>query len=40
MNNLRMRLLKSVAALFVLLDSVLIAGGVFELGTQLLERIA
>ena len=39
MNNLRMRLLKSVATLFVFLDGVLIAGGAFEFGAQLLERI-
>lgn len=39
MNNLRVRLLKWTATLFVLLDGALIAGGTLELGAQLLERI-
>jgi hypothetical protein len=39
MNTLRMRLLKWIATLFVMLDGALIAGGAFELGAQLLQRI-
>lgn len=39
MNNLRLRLMKWTATLFVFLDAALIVGGVFEFGAQLLERI-